>query len=336
VLTWVAVILSAIALVIPGIGEFILAAGIAMAVVTVAANGILALTGNGSWADFGIAMAGLLTFGVGKLLGPAIQKVLKTVGTTIKNSIGRAMQAARGAGRAGDEDMIPLIERGGPPKEWNLPAGVTRTEHPDLGDNNAFRIGSSWQNSKGVVFTRLREFVGYKGVNRARSAFYRKSVQRERGAQNGNGSRHWKGFYTAENPKSAGSWAIEKNPEGVGVVPGDVLRYLHGREVTIATVPRELGSGEAELHAARDMFGYEKYDKVPLMQRMGHDGYILRNPLGDDGYENVVPWKMTRPSGSASPWGSVTIDKATGGGAWSATASGTDGIRPRLGYEATP
>jgi hypothetical protein len=96
VLTYLAMALAVIALVIPGLGEIILAAGIAIAAVTVVANGILAGTGNGSWADFGVAIAGLLTFGVGKVLGPAIQKVIKTVGTTIKNSIQGASGAARG------------------------------------------------------------------------------------------------------------------------------------------------------------------------------------------------------------------------------------------------
>lgn len=95
VLTYIAMALAVIALVIPGLGEIIFAAGVAMAAVTVAANGALVAAGEGSWADFGIAIAGLLTFGVGKLFGPAIQAGLKSVGTSVKSSVSGAMTSAR-------------------------------------------------------------------------------------------------------------------------------------------------------------------------------------------------------------------------------------------------
>jgi hypothetical protein len=147
VLTYLAMALAVIALVIPGLGEIILAAGVAIAAVTVVADGILAGTGNGSWVDFGIAIAGLLTFGAGKLLGPAIQKVLRTVGTTIKNSIGKAAQAARGAGRVGRggdaedatvEDVLSGHHDDAPPRLPEIGTGHRWTLN-EAGDRDVLR-----------------------------------------------------------------------------------------------------------------------------------------------------------------------------------------------------
>jgi hypothetical protein len=75
VLEVVATILAIVAFVLSqltGLGELIdLLIVIAMIATAVAAGGRLALaaTGNGSWADFIVDMASLLTFGVGRLLG---------------------------------------------------------------------------------------------------------------------------------------------------------------------------------------------------------------------------------------------------------------------------
>jgi hypothetical protein len=72
VLTYVAMALAVIALVIPGVGEALLAATVAIAAVTLVAQVGLKALGGGSWADIGMAIAGLLTFGAAKVLGPAI------------------------------------------------------------------------------------------------------------------------------------------------------------------------------------------------------------------------------------------------------------------------
>ena len=94
VLTYIGMALAVIALVIPGLGEAIFAAGVAIAAVTVVANGALLAMGGGSWADFGIALAGLLTFGAAKLFGPAIQTGLKSLGGSIARGLGRGGAAA--------------------------------------------------------------------------------------------------------------------------------------------------------------------------------------------------------------------------------------------------
>ena len=94
VLTYIGMALAVLALVIPGVGEMVLAAGVALGAVTLAANIGLKALGGGSWADIGIAIAGLLTFGAAKVLGPAIQTGLKSlagairgVGTTAPDAI---------------------------------------------------------------------------------------------------------------------------------------------------------------------------------------------------------------------------------------------------------
>ncbi|HEY6789321.1 MAG TPA: hypothetical protein VI365_18615, partial [Trebonia sp.] len=90
ILTYIGMALAVLALVIPGVGELVLAAGIALAAVTVVANVALKALGGGSWADLGIAIAGLLTFGAAKVIGPAIQAGLKSI-----------TGAVRGAGTGG-------------------------------------------------------------------------------------------------------------------------------------------------------------------------------------------------------------------------------------------
>jgi hypothetical protein len=92
-LTYLGMALAVLALLIPGLGEVIFAAGVAIAAVTVAANAALLALGGGSWVDFGIALAGLLTFGAAKLFGPAIQAGLKSLGGSIARGLGRGAGA---------------------------------------------------------------------------------------------------------------------------------------------------------------------------------------------------------------------------------------------------
>lgn len=88
VLTYIGMALAVLALVIPGLGELVLSAGIVLGVVTLAANIALKAMGGGSWADIGIAIAGLLTFGAAKFLGPAIQTGLKSIAGAIRGGVG--------------------------------------------------------------------------------------------------------------------------------------------------------------------------------------------------------------------------------------------------------
>jgi hypothetical protein len=104
ILTYIGMALAVLALVIPGVGEMVLAAGVALGAVTLAANIGLKALGGGSWADIGIAIAGLLTFGAAKVLGPAIQTGLKSiagairgVGTTAPDAIEDVGSTAAGA-----------------------------------------------------------------------------------------------------------------------------------------------------------------------------------------------------------------------------------------------
>jgi acetyltransferase-like isoleucine patch superfamily enzyme len=112
VLTYLAMALAVIALLIPGLAPLILAIGIAMAAVTAVADLALAATHNGSWADFGIALAGLLTFGAGKLFGPAIEKLIAPLKNTIKTSITKAIGSARGILRAQPADVDVAVDDG--------------------------------------------------------------------------------------------------------------------------------------------------------------------------------------------------------------------------------
>jgi RHS repeat-associated protein len=108
VLTYIGMALAVIALVIPGVGELVLAAGVALAAVTVVANIALKALGGGSWADLGMAIAGLLTFGAAKILGPAIQAGVKSLAGAIRgaDAVGDAGSGAASdiAGEAGSAD----------------------------------------------------------------------------------------------------------------------------------------------------------------------------------------------------------------------------------------
>jgi ParB-like chromosome segregation protein Spo0J len=138
VLTYIGMALAVIALIIPGVGEAIFAAGVALAAVTLAANIALKAMGDGSWADLGIAIAGLLTFGAAKLLGPAIQTGLQSlagairgVGTTgadVAEDVGST--AAGAIEDAGDTATSAGSDLGDAPEDLSDAGEVT-----DAGDN---------------------------------------------------------------------------------------------------------------------------------------------------------------------------------------------------------
>jgi hypothetical protein len=98
--------LAVIALVIPGVGEMVLAAGIALAAVTVVANIGLKALGGGSWADLGIAIAGLLTFGAAKVLGPAISAGLKSIAGAVRGTGTTATDAVGDVGSTAAADAV--------------------------------------------------------------------------------------------------------------------------------------------------------------------------------------------------------------------------------------
>ncbi|MDI5962208.1 DUF6531 domain-containing protein [Streptantibioticus silvisoli] len=103
VLTYIGMALAVIALVIPGVGEAVFAATVAVAGVTLAANIGLKALGGGSWADLGMAIAGLVTLGGAKILGPAIQGGLKSLTGAVRG--GDAVEEG-GSGAATDiEDL---------------------------------------------------------------------------------------------------------------------------------------------------------------------------------------------------------------------------------------
>ncbi|MDQ1576385.1 MAG: hypothetical protein QOH55_1535 [Microbacteriaceae bacterium] len=98
VLTYIGMALSVLALVIPGIGELVFAAGLALGAVVLAADVALKAMGGGSWADIGIAIAGLLTFGAAKILGPAINSGLRSAMATMKGALGSGTGIAEEVG----------------------------------------------------------------------------------------------------------------------------------------------------------------------------------------------------------------------------------------------
>ena len=98
VLTYIGMALAAIALLIPGVGELIMTIGIALAAVVLVANIALKAMGDGSWADIGIAIAGLLTFGAAKLFGPAIQSGLRAAMGSIRGATGWTSNVAEEVG----------------------------------------------------------------------------------------------------------------------------------------------------------------------------------------------------------------------------------------------
>lgn len=102
VLTYVGMALAVIALVIPGLGEAIFAAGMVLGAVVLAADVTLKAMGQGSWADIGIAVAGLLTLGAAKFLGPALQSGLRSALGSMRASFGSAASAADEAGSAAE------------------------------------------------------------------------------------------------------------------------------------------------------------------------------------------------------------------------------------------
>jgi RHS repeat-associated protein len=88
VLTYIGMALAVIALVIPGVGEAVLAATAAIGAVTLAANVGLKAMGDGSWADIAMSIAGLVTLGAAKVIGPAIQTGVKSITGAVRGADG--------------------------------------------------------------------------------------------------------------------------------------------------------------------------------------------------------------------------------------------------------
>ena len=87
VLTYIGMALAVIALVIPGVGEMVLAAGIALG--SRDARGGRRVEGPGRTAPgptSASAIAGLLTFGAAKVLGPAIQAGMKSITSAVRGA----------------------------------------------------------------------------------------------------------------------------------------------------------------------------------------------------------------------------------------------------------
>jgi len=342
VLTYIGMALAVIAILIPGVGPLIFAAGAAIAGVALAAEiGLMAL-GEGSWLDLGMAIAGLFTLGVGKLFGPAINSGLRSAMGSIKGvgksisvgstgyqrldkgmkildriqdplgsaaaSTGGAAGKAAGAGKQAGTKVASgsgsAATRGvdNAPKtdlelahEWGVPPGSTKVPHPDdLGANAGFiKPGThSWKSDTNVTYTRMTDWVGYKGISTKGS-----EIMREHGAKrlpepagNGNPNPEWKGFYATDNIDGAKQYASQWDDATARDLGGDVLRYQHNREVTLVQP-----AGEATDPAlARALFP-ENDPKLPLIDGLGDRGMIMRNPLAgnEDGFEFIVPWSLS-------------------------------------------
>jgi hypothetical protein len=159
VLTYIGMALAVIALVIPGVGEAILAAGVALGAVTLAANIGLKALGGGSWADIGIAIAGLLTFGAAKFIGPAIQAGLKSLGGAIRG-VGSSA-AIDSVGDVGSSAAIDSVEDVG-----SGAASEIADETEALGDvgeitDTADAVSVDGARSMPAVSDELEQQIGY-------------------------------------------------------------------------------------------------------------------------------------------------------------------------------
>jgi hypothetical protein len=358
ILTYVGMALAVIALVIPGVGELVFAAGLAIGGVVLVADVSLKAMGEGSWVDIGVGIAGLVTFGVGKLFGPAIKSGLRSTLGSIRgsarsgsgavrsgggnageagesavrsapgsvNSGGSAAGSARssmdagevagsraGSARSGASEEGPAEAAPSGAAPSVIPANARPVPHPDLGPNNPFRTGEhSWQTPEGVTHTPMSNVVGYKGVVNERAEHYltngpvkQPALPGKAEPANGNDNADWKGFYAAENEKHAAGYAdgfdsVTGRPTG-----GVVLRYEHGHPTTIVTPAEELGP---DANVARGIFGV---GDGPFVDGLGASNQVLRNPVGEDGFELVVPWSLAE-KGTISKQGTVIADRSTG------------------------
>jgi hypothetical protein len=378
VLTYIAMALAVIALVIPGVGEAVFAAGMVLAAIDVGANAALVAAGEGSWLDFGIALAGLVTFGVGKAFGPAIDAALKPLtdgvktgfsaaSSSIRNGIG-GIRGARPAVSVGDDassvgssvsgsvrgsvddsassvgsvrgsiDDGASTGSGVRPVDVDVPApvhgpsptvgdtgirapgrvpddAVPTTNHPDLGPENNDRILDSFTTPDGTTYTRVSDFVGYKGVNGERSDLYQQGVRfdQSEGAVNGNADVNWKGFYLGDRNDDMIQGYAEHFDDAGQALRGDVLQYRHGGETVVVTPPRPIVDGADEITAVRGMTG-QGADSQPFLDQLGLDGYVFRNPLVEGGVEYVIPWTNIN-RGPASVVGSQ-VPRPTFGHRW--------------------
>lgn len=350
VLTYIGMALAVIAIIIPGVGPLIFAAGAAIGAVALAAEiGLMAL-GEGSWLDLGMALAGMLTLGGTKLFGPAINSGLRSAmgslrgtsraGTSAAEEAGNGVLRLRGgaddaasirsgtssvtsrsaddaasvrsspgsvASRSGDDSAESARSGAARPepsapktdlelaREWGVPPGSTKVPHPDdIGHNAAFiKPGTdSWISPTGVTYTRMTDWVGYKGISTEGAETMLQNGPRRHPDprfQNGNPDPDWKGFYAADKVEGARPYATEFNEDTFMYSGGDVLRYQHGREVTLV----QPGSQVSDGNLARELFPLHDRE-LPFMDELGKEGMIMRNPLdNEDGFEFIVPWSLS-------------------------------------------
>jgi RHS repeat-associated protein len=139
ILTYVGMALAVIAMVIPGLGQLALAAGLAIGAVTLAADIGLKALGGGSWADIGLAIAGLVTFGAAKILGPAISAGAKAITSAIKGADTAAETGSDAASGIADEaGDLGSAGESGPTRDATL---VDSDSDSEVGD--AHQDGSS-------------------------------------------------------------------------------------------------------------------------------------------------------------------------------------------------
>jgi hypothetical protein len=180
-------------------------------------------------------------------------------------------------------------------REWGVPPGSIKVAHPnDIGHNAAFiKPGTdSWVSPTGVTYTRMTDWVGYKGIStEGGEKMLQNGPRRDPDPrfQNGNPDPDWKGFYASDKVEGAKSYATDFNEETYMYSGGDVLRYQHGREVTLVQPASQVSDGAA----ARDLFPLHQRE-LPFMDELGKEGMIMRNPLdNEDGFEFIVPWSLS-------------------------------------------
>lgn len=293
VLTYIAIALAALALLIPGVGELVMAAGAALAAITVVANAALVGMGEGSWADLGVAIAGLLTFGVGKVLGPAIQGAVSAIGKATGKAGSAIGSVIRGGGRAGAGEDVQLSLRGGgsssrnslttprpeagdPPPRVDWEPGRSHLEPGQVNDpENAVRTYTS------AAYIRINGFLRGKGndFNAAKSDF----STGERGARDA--------FRSVGEATAADSWLREASTgEVITTFRGVRQPYIKDvlDEQKIGSILEEKGmmSTSAKRKFAEDWAGA----KGVLLQVTGRSGADVRGvAMVPEQQEHVYP-----------------------------------------------
>jgi hypothetical protein len=144
VLTYIGMALAVIALVIPGVGEAILAAGLAIGAVTLASDVALKAMGDGSWADIGMAIAGLLSFGAGNAAksdaesNSEVDKTLDSVNPNFKKGESAYSENCTGVVQANE------LTRRGIPSEAGPLEKPLRTDEGGNGGRKPSTIENAW------------------------------------------------------------------------------------------------------------------------------------------------------------------------------------------------